>query len=56
MNTYSHQVDIAILDTKDLASSRPESVISTYSFVTGSLSYCAAITKKFLFGKTITIP
>ena len=38
-----------------MISSPPEDTISTYNFVTGSPSYCAAATKKFLFGKTITI-
>ena len=49
------QVGVAILDSRDLISSPPQSAISTYHFVTGSPSYCAATTKKYLFDKTITI-
>lgn len=49
------QIGIAILDTKDLISSPPQDAISTYNFVTGSPSYCAATTKKFLFGEKIPI-
>lgn len=49
------QVGVAILDSRDLISSPPQTAISAYNFVTGSPSYCAATTKKFLFGKTITI-
>ncbi len=49
------QVGIAILDTRDLISSPPRDAISTYNFVTGSPSYCAATAKKYLFGETITI-
>ena len=49
------QVGISILDTRDLISSPPQETISTYNFVTGSPSYCAVATKKFLFGETITI-
>ena len=49
------QVSVAILDSRDLISSPPQIAISTYNFVTGSPSYCAATTKKYLFGKTITI-
>ena len=46
---------VVILDSRDLISSPPRTAISTYIFVTGSPSYCAATTKKYLFGKTITI-
>lgn len=46
------QVGIAVLDSRDLISSPPQTAISTY---TGSPSYCAATTKKYLFGETITI-
>ena len=46
---------VAILDSRDLISSPPQTVMSTYNFVTGSPSYCAATTKKLLFDKTITI-
>ena len=49
------QVGVAILDSKDLVSSSPRTAISTYNFVTGSPSYCAATTKKYLFDKTIII-
>ena len=49
------QVGVAILDSRDLISSSPQTAISTYNFVTGSPSYCAATTKEFLFDKTITI-
>lgn len=49
------QVGISILDTKDLISSPPQDIISTYNLVTGSPSYCATAKKKFLFGETITI-
>ena len=49
------QVGISILDTSDLTSSPPQDTISTYYFVTGSPSYCATATKRFLFGETITI-
>lgn len=49
------QVGVAILDSRDLISSPPQTAISTYNFVTGSPSYCAAATKKYLFDKTITI-
>ena len=40
------QVGVAILDSRDLISSPPQTAISTYNFVTGSPSYCAATTKK----------
>lgn len=49
------RVGIAILDTRDLISSPPQTAMSTYNFVTGSPSYCAATTKKYLFGETISI-
>ncbi len=49
------QVGVAILDSRDLISSPPRTAISTYNFVTGSPSYCAATAKKYLFNKTITI-
>ena len=49
------QISIAILDTKDIVSSPPQNAISTYNFVTGSPSYRVNTTKKFLFGKTVTI-
>lgn len=49
------QVGIAVLDSRDLISSPAQTAISTYNFVTGSPSYCAATTTKYLFGKTITI-
>lgn len=49
------QVGVAILDIRDLVSSPPQTAISTYNFVTGSPSYCAATTKKYLFGKTTAI-
>lgn len=48
-------MDVAILDTKSLVSS-PLTAISTFNFVTGSPSYCARNTKKFLFSETVTIP
>jgi hypothetical protein len=40
------QVGIAILDTRVLASSQLEKTILTYSFATGSPSYCRATAKK----------
>lgn len=46
---------VAILDSRHLIWSPPRTAISTYNFVTGSPSYCAATTKKCLFDKTITI-
>ena len=46
---------VAILDGRDLTSSPPRTAISKYNFVTGSPSYCTATSKKYLFGKTITI-
>ena len=49
------QVGVAILDSRSLISSPPQTAISTYNFVTGSTSYCAATAKKYLFDKTITI-
>lgn len=49
------QIGIAVLDSRDLISSPPRRAISTYNFVTGSPSYCAATTRKFLFGETSTI-
>ena len=49
------QVGITILDSRDLISSSPQTAISTYNLVTRSPSYCAATTKKYLFGQTITI-
>ena len=49
------QVGVAILDSRHLISSPPRIAISTYNFVTGSPSYCAATTKIYLFDKTITI-
>lgn len=49
------QVGVAILDSRHLISSPPRTAISTYNFVTGSPSYCAATTKKFLFDKTVAI-
>ncbi len=50
------QVSIAILDSRDLISSSPQTVISMYYFVTGSPpSYCSATTIKYLFDKTIKI-
>ena len=49
------QMGVAILDSRDLISSPARTAISTYNFVTGSPSYCAATTKKFLFNKTTII-
>ncbi len=49
------QVGIAILDSRNLISSPPRTAISTYNFVTGSPSYCAATTRNYLFSKTIII-
>lgn len=49
------QVGVAILDSRHLISSPPRTAISTYNFVTGSPSYCAATTKKFLFDRTVAI-
>ena len=48
------QVGVAILDTKTFVSS-PQTAISTFNFVIGSPSYCLKTTKKFLFGRTVTI-
>ncbi len=46
---FDNQVGIAVLETKNLISSPPETAISRYGFVTGSHSYCASTTRKFLF-------
>ncbi|KAL9609445.1 MAG: hypothetical protein Q9167_005800 [Letrouitia subvulpina] len=48
------QVGVAILDTQNFVSS-PRNAICTFNFVIGSPSYCAKNTRKFLFGKTVTI-
>jgi len=47
------QVGVAILDPKDLTSSPSQATISPVNFVTGSPSYCAATSGKFVFGKTV---
>lgn len=49
------QVGLAILDTKDLRKVSLSSLISTYSFATGSPSYLTKASNKFLFGESITI-
>ncbi|KAK3380151.1 Polynucleotidyl transferase [Lasiosphaeria ovina] len=49
------QVGFAILDTKELRQVPPEKLISTLNFATGSSSYVAKASNKFLFGETITI-
>ena len=49
------QVGVAILDSRDLISSPPQTAISTYNLITGSTSYCAVTEKRYLFDKTITI-
>ena len=48
------QVGLALLDTKDLRRVSPSKLISTYNFATGSPSYLAKASKKFLFGESIT--
>lgn len=49
------QAGIAILNTKNLYQSEPSQLISTDNFATGSSSYTAKASRKFLFGKSIVV-
>ena len=49
------QLDVAILNSRGVTSSPPQTAISRYNNIGGSPSYCATTAKKSLFGKTITI-
>lgn len=48
------QVGLAILDTKDIHQVPPGELISTYNIATGSPSYLAKVSRKFMFGETVT--
>jgi len=54
MNLNS-QVGIAVLDTKNFYFLGPQAAIRTHSFCTGAMSYCDKVSKKFLFGKSLSI-
>lgn len=49
------QVGLALLDTRHLATSKSDEIISTFNFASGSQQYCKKVSKKFLFGKSISI-
>jgi hypothetical protein len=49
------QVGLAILDTKKLDSLPLHRAILVHNFSTGSSPYCAKASRKFLFGKSLTI-
>lgn len=49
------QVGLATLDTREIGSSKPAKLISTYNFATGPTVYCPKVRKKFQFGQTSII-
>lgn len=51
----SAQVGLAILDTRNMSSTAPEKLISTYNWVIGSPEYHRQATLKFLFGKPVLV-
>ena len=51
----SCQAGVAILDTRNLVSSSPQTAISVFNFVVGSPSYYLKNKRKFHFGEAVTI-
>lgn len=52
---HNCQAGLAIFDTKEIGQVSPNKLISTYNFATGSPSYLAKASKKFIFGEIIII-